>query len=218
MTGLRCHCYWGVELELGLQSLFSEQLRPSDKIQFKGASERIPEQDSSAAGGMCVEWRQGLPWWSWLMIVLSIICGHRSFFSPHCLPFPWRPCESLFMMMLCSLLSWGPGAVGGFVAIPVHTLFSWVGSVLEGASVCLLELKAETWNLVGNLSSLGITGWVFLEKDCFWDPLELGGPTFYFCLQCRRPRFSPRVGKIPREGNGYSLQYSYIENSMDWEA
>ena len=69
--------------------------------------------------------------------------------------------------------------------------------------------------MVGNLSSLRIIGWVFLEKDCFWDPLELGGPTLYFCLQCGRLRFSPRVGKIPREGKGYSLQYSYIENSMD---
>ena len=116
MTGPRCHCYWGVELESGLQSLFPEQLRPSGEVRLKGASERIPEQDSSAAGGVCVEWRRGLPWWSWLTIVLSVICGHRSFFSPHCLPFPWLPCESLFMTMLCSRLSWGPGAVGGFVA------------------------------------------------------------------------------------------------------
>lgn len=83
---------------------------------FKGASERIPEQDSSAAGGVCVEWRRGLPWWPWLTIVLSVICGHRSFFSPRCLPFPWLPCESLFMAMLCIRLSWGPGAAGGFVA------------------------------------------------------------------------------------------------------
>ena len=29
------------------------------------------------------------------------------------------------------------------------------------------------------------------------------------------PRFSPWVGKIPGEGNGYPLQYSGLENSMD---
>ena len=25
----------------------------------------------------------------------------------------------------------------------------------------------------------------------------------------------PRLGRSPREGNGYPLQYSYLENSMD---
>ena len=28
------------------------------------------------------------------------------------------------------------------------------------------------------------------------------------------PEFNPRVRKIPGEGNGYSLQYSGLENSM----
>ena len=35
------------------------------------------------------------------------------------------------------------------------------------------------------------------------------------------PGLIPRLGKSPREGNGYPLQYSYLENSMDrgaWEA
>ena len=35
------------------------------------------------------------------------------------------------------------------------------------------------------------------------------------CLQCRSLRFDPWVGKIPGEGNGDSLQYSCLENSMD---
>ena len=36
------------------------------------------------------------------------------------------------------------------------------------------------------------------------------------CLPaCRRPGFDPQVGKIPREGNGNPLQYSYLENPMD---
>ena len=35
------------------------------------------------------------------------------------------------------------------------------------------------------------------------------------CLQCGRPRFSPWIWKIPGEGNGYSLQYSCLENPID---
>ena len=41
------------------------------------------------------------------------------------------------------------------------------------------------------------------------------------CLQCKRPRFNPFLGRSPGEGNGYPLQYSCLENSMDrgaWQA
>ena len=42
---------------------------------------------------------------------------------------------------------------------------------------------------------------------------------YRFCLQCRRHEFNPWVGKKGREGNregnGYPLQYSCLENSMD---
>ena len=40
-------------------------------------------------------------------------------------------------------------------------------------------------------------------------------------LQCKRPRFDPWVLKIPGERNGYPLQYSCLENSIDrgaWQA
>ena len=40
-------------------------------------------------------------------------------------------------------------------------------------------------------------------------------------LQWRRPRFDSWVGKIPREGNGYPLQYSCLGSPMDrraWQA
>ena len=30
-----------------------------------------------------------------------------------------------------------------------------------------------------------------------------------------KPGFDPWVGKMPREGNGYPLQYSGLENSVD---
>ena len=36
--------------------------------------------------------------------------------------------------------------------------------------------------------------------------------------KCGRPGFDPWVGKIPGEGNGNLLQYSCLENPMDWEA
>ena len=40
-------------------------------------------------------------------------------------------------------------------------------------------------------------------------------------LQGRRPGFNPCIRKIPGEQNGYPLQYSCLENSMDrgvWQA
>ena len=62
------------------------------------------------------------------------------------------------------------------------------------------------------------------------DPLEKGYrlPTLVFLdlpcgsagkeihLQCGRLGFDPWVGKSPREGKGYPLQYSGLENSMDY--
>ena len=36
------------------------------------------------------------------------------------------------------------------------------------------------------------------------------------CLQCRRLRFNPWVGKIPWKRNGNPLQNSCLENSMDY--
>ena len=36
--------------------------------------------------------------------------------------------------------------------------------------------------------------------------------------QCRRHEFDPWIGKIPGEGNGNPLQYSYLENPMHREA
>ena len=34
-------------------------------------------------------------------------------------------------------------------------------------------------------------------------------------LQCGRRGFDPGLGRPPREGKGYPLQYSGLENSMD---
>ena len=48
---------------------------------------------------------------------------------------------------------------------------------------------------------------------CMGLPWSLRWQRIY--LQCRRPRFDPRMGKSPDEGNGNPLQYSCLENSMD---
>ena len=42
-----------------------------------------------------------------------------------------------------------------------------------------------------------------------------GGSNIRVCLQCRRPGFSPGLGRSPGEENGYLLQYSCLENPMD---
>ena len=38
------------------------------------------------------------------------------------------------------------------------------------------------------------------------------------CLQCRRLGSNPSLARSPGERNGYPLQYSCLENSMDREA
>ena len=38
------------------------------------------------------------------------------------------------------------------------------------------------------------------------------------CLQCGRPSSIPGLGRSPGDGNGNPLQYSCLENSMDWVA
>ena len=38
------------------------------------------------------------------------------------------------------------------------------------------------------------------------------------CLHCSRPGFSTGSGTFPGEGNGYLVQYSRLENSIDWGA
>ena len=58
-----------------------------------------------------------------------------------------------------------------------------------------------------------------MEFPSGWFP---GGSNDKDCLQCRKPRFDPWVGKIiPGEGNGNPLQCSCLENPMDrggWQA
>ena len=45
-----------------------------------------------------------------------------------------------------------------------------------------------------------------------------GGSAEKICLQCKRYRFDPWVGKIPGKGNGNPVQYFCLENPMGREA
>ena len=72
---------------------------------------------------------------------------------------------------------------------------------------------------------------IFTPKGWNWVFLYWYTPFFFFntdyrhhdgwdsrvCLQWGRPRFDPGEA-APGEGNGYPLQYSCLENSMDWGA
>ena len=68
--------------------------------------------------------------------------------------------------------------------------------------------------------------WI-LEMDCLWCNLGIQGLQLSYQqfidnpYACRRPVFDPWAGKIPGEGNRNSLQFSWVENSMDrgaWQA
>ena len=58
-----------------------------------------------------------------------------------------------------------------------------------------------------------------LEKEYTTHSSVLGLPSWLswwaICLQCRRPGFDLGLGRSPGEGEGYPLQYSGMENSMD---
>ena len=60
--------------------------------------------------------------------------------------------------------------------------------------------------------------WILAEHIAPKIPMNLGLSWWFrwqrFCLQCRRPEFDLRVGRIPGEGNGYPLQYSCLKNYM----
>ena len=54
----------------------------------------------------------------------------------------------------------------------------------------------------------------------FGDETIMEGLPIWLCgkesaCQCMRRGFDPWVGKIPGEGNGNSLQYSFLENPID---
>ena len=54
-----------------------------------------------------------------------------------------------------------------------------------------------------------------LSPDSCWRGFAGDSRQYGTCSQCERPKFNPWVGKNPAEGNGYPLQYSCLEKSMN---
>ena len=99
----------------------------------------------------------------------------------------------------------------------------------ECVSAFLLTIYKQTsliTQLVKNLPAKQMTPVQFLG----WEDLLENGQATHSCilglpfwlswqiihLQCGRPAFDPWVGKIPGEEKVYPLQYSGLENSMDY--
>ena len=67
---------------------------------------------------------------------------------------------------------------------------------------------------------------VYLTSNCYTVALQLewvaiSNSQQRICLQCRRPRLIPGLGRSPGEGNGNPLQCSCLENPTDggaWRA
>ena len=74
-------------------------------------------------------------------------------------------------------------------------------SGLENSMNCIVHGVAKSWT---RLSDFTFTPWWLRRKR--------------ICLQYRRPRFDPLVGRSPGEANGSPLQYSCLENPMDRRA
>ena len=87
------------------------------------------------------------------------------------------------------------------------TLFSFMAAFHSLYFTCLFQ--RETW---GNISGNGLQC-----KHMSFNSLEIGVASQpFFCLQCRRPRFSSSVGKTPWRREHYTLRYSCLENSIHW--
>ena len=60
-----------------------------------------------------------------------------------------------------------------------------------------------------------------IMRDIYTYGVSLMTQTVKNLLAVGKTGLDPWVGKIPRQGNGYPLQYSCLENSMDrgaWQA
>ena len=81
-------------------------------------------------------------------------------------------------------------------------LLFMVVAVFGGVTIIIIHLFLESTTQAGDLIKqyLGFPG---------------GSTDKRICLQYGRPGFDAWLGRSPGEGNGYPLQYSALENSMD---
>ena len=88
--------------------------------------------------------------------------------------------------------------------------------ILEGVaySVCNGSSRPRNWTRVFCIAGRFFTIWAIREALISGLPLWLSWLIIH--LQCGRPGSIPGLGRSPGEGKGYPLQYSGLENSMDY--
>ena len=95
--------------------------------------------------------------------------------------------------------------------------------------ICFDSISTRDCQAVPSMSNAGHQGAIL---GCFWPPPQLANCRLWQLYRpypaslaaqlvenppaCGMPGFDPWAGKIPWRGEGYPLQCSGLENSMDW--
>ena len=100
-----------------------------------------------------------------------------------------------------------------FIKAYPRTLF--LSFIFFGLVGCTVSLCSRFLAFLRNLCPVIGFEWPKLVYYCRARGLPLWLSWCRSCLQCRRPEFLLGLGRFLGGGNGYPLQYSGLENSMD---